>query len=55
MTKHNESEMDRKLRSAQFRTGNKKQIVFDSESPSDLRLRIRYKEKEPRCALCDID
>ena len=33
MTKHNEIEMDKKLRSAQ----SKKQIVFDSEGPSDLR------------------
>ena len=39
MTKHNEIEMDKKLRSAQFRTESKKQIVFDSEGPSDLRCK----------------
>ena len=44
MTKHNEIEMDKKLRSAQFRTESKKQIVFDSEGPSDLRFGIRCKQ-----------
>ena len=45
MTKHNEIEMDKKLRSAQFRTeSKKKQIVFDSEGPSDLRFGIRCKQ-----------
>ena len=44
MTKYNEIKMDKKMRSAQLRTDNKKQTVFDSESPSDLRLRIRYKK-----------
>ena len=49
-TKHNEIEMDKKLRSAQFRTESKKQTLFDSESPSDL----RFQAGGPRCALCDI-
>ena len=44
MAKHNEIEMDKKLRSAQFRTESKKQIVFDSEGPSDLRFGIRCKQ-----------
>ena len=43
MKKYNEIEMDKKLRSAQFRTENKKQIVFDSESPNDLRFGLRRK------------
>ena len=42
MTKYNDIEMDKKLRSALFRTENK-QIVFDSESPNDLRFEIRRK------------
>ena len=42
MTKYNEIQMDKKLRSAQLRTENKKQNVFDNESRSDLRFRIRY-------------
>ena len=52
MTKHNEIEMDKKLRSAQFRTESKKQIVFDSEGPSDLRFEIRCKQgsRVVRCA-----
>ena len=36
MTKYNEIQMDKKLRSAQLRTENKKQNVFHSESRSDL-------------------
>ena len=51
MTKHNEIEIDKKLRSAQFRTESMKQIVFDSEGPSDLRFGIRCKE-ESRVVLC---
>ena len=51
MAKHYEIEMDKKLRSAQFRTESKKQTLIDSESPSDL----RFQAWEPRCALCDID
>ena len=43
MTKCNEINMDKKLRSALFRTVNRKQIVFDSESPSHLRFGIRRK------------
>ena len=39
MTKHNEIEMDKKLRSAQLSTESKKQNVFDSEGPSDLRCK----------------
>ena len=55
-TKYNEIEMDKKLRSAHFRTENKKQIVFDSESPSDLlAFRNSLQAGEPRCALCHID
>ena len=52
MTKHNDIEMDKKLRSAQFRTESKKQIVFDSEGPSDLRFGIRCKQgsRVVRCA-----
>ena len=52
MTKHNETEMDKKLRSAQFRTESKKQIVFDSECPSDVRFGIRCKQgsRVVRCA-----
>ena len=52
MTKYNETEMDTKLRSAQFRTENKKHIVFDSESPSDLPYGIRCKQvsRVVRCA-----
>ena len=42
MTKYNEIKMDKKLRSAQFRTENKKQTVVDGESPSDLRFGIRH-------------
>ena len=50
MTKHNEIEMDKKPRSAQFRTECKKQIVFDSEG--DLRFGIRCKQgsRVVRCA-----
>ena len=44
MTKHDEIERDNKLRSAQFRTESKKQIVFDSEGPSDMRFGIRCKQ-----------
>ena len=52
MTKHNEIEMDKKLRTAQFRSESKKQIVFDSEGPSDLRFEIRCKQgsRVVRCA-----
>ena len=55
MTKHNEIEMDKKLRSAQFRTESKKQIVFDSEGPSNLRFGIRCKQgsRVVRCATID--
>ena len=41
MTQQNEIEMDKKLRSAQIRTESKKQTVFDSEGPSNLRFGIR--------------
>ena len=41
MTKYNKIKMDKKLRSAWFRTENKKQIDFDSEGPSDLRFGVR--------------
>ena len=51
MTKHNEIEMDKKLRSAQFRPVSKKQIVFDIEGPSDMRFGIRCKQ-ESRVVLC---
>ena len=44
MSKHNEIEMDKKLRSAHFRTESKKQIVFDSEGPRNLRFGIRCKQ-----------
>ena len=44
ITKYNEIKMDKKLRSAQLRTENKKQTVFDSEGTSDLRLTIRYQK-----------
>ena len=52
MTKYNEIEMDKKLRSAQFRTEEKKQTVVDGDSPSDLRFGIRYKQgsRVMRCA-----
>ena len=40
LTKHNEIEI-----SAQFRTESMKQIVFDSEGPSDLRFAIRCKQR----------
>ena len=55
MSKHNEIEMDKKLRSAQFRTESKKQIVFDSEGPSNLRFGIRCKQgsRVVRCATID--
>ena len=43
-TKYNEIKMDKKLRSAQLRTENKKQTVFDSEGKSDLRLTIRHQK-----------
>ena len=39
MTKYNEMKMDKKLRSAELRTENKKQTVFDSEG-----RRVRYKK-----------
>ena len=56
MTKHNEIEMDKKLRSAQPRTESNKQIVFDSGGPSDLRFEVRCKQgsRVVRCALCDV-
>ena len=43
-TKYNEIKMDNKLRSARLKTENKKQTVFDSKGPSDLRFGIRYKK-----------
>ena len=51
MSKHNEIEMDKKLRSAQFRTESKKQNVFDSEDPSDFRFGICCKQ-ESRVVRC---
>ena len=51
ITKHNEIEMDKKLRTAQFRTESKKQIVFDSEGPSDLRFEIRCKQGTALCVV----
>ena len=44
MTEYNDIKMDKKLRSAYFRTENKNQIVFDSESQSDLLFGNRYKK-----------
>ena len=41
MTKYNEIQMDKKLRSAYLRTENKKQNVFDSESRSDLSFTVQ--------------
>ena len=41
MTKHNEIQMDKKLRSAKLRTENNKQNVFDSESRSDLSFTVQ--------------
>ena len=41
MTKHNEIQIDKKQRSAQLRTKNKKQNVFDSESRSDLSFTVQ--------------
>ena len=41
MTKSNEIQMDKKLRSAQLRTKNKEQNVFDSESRSDLSFTVQ--------------
>ena len=52
MTRHNEMKMDKKLCSAQFNTEKKKQIVFDSESPSDLRFGIRRKTWRRSLRLC---
>ena len=51
MTKYNEIEMDMKLRFDQFRTENKKQIVFDSESPGDLHFEIRCKQGSALCVV----
>ena len=44
MTKCNEIKMDEKLRSAKLKTENKKQTVFDSKGPSDLRFGFRHKK-----------
>ena len=44
MTEYNDIKMDKKLRSAYFRTENKKETVFDSEGESDLRFGNRYKK-----------
>ena len=41
MTKDNEIQMDKKLRSAYLRNENKKQNVFDSESRSDLSFTVQ--------------
>ena len=41
MTKYNEIQMDKKLRSAYPRTENKKQNVTDSESRSDLSFTVQ--------------
>ena len=61
MTKHNEIQMDKKLRSAKFRTENKKQIVFDIESPSDLSFTVQkdtemiHREVQGRTKInCDL-
>ena len=51
MTKYNEIQTDKKMRSAWLRTENKKQTVFDNEGRSNLRFRIRYK-KESRVMRC---
>ena len=41
MTKHNEIQKDKKLRSACLRTENKKENVFDSDSRSDLSFTVQ--------------
>ena len=41
MTKYNEVQMDKKLRSAYLRTENNKQNVSDSESRSDLSFTVQ--------------
>ena len=41
MTKHNEIQMDKKLRSAKSRNENMKQNVFDSESRSDMNFTVQ--------------
>ena len=41
MTKHNEIQMDKNLRSAKLRTENKKQKVFYSESRSDSSFTVQ--------------
>ena len=41
MTKYNEIQMDKKLRSAYLKTENKKQNVFDSESRSNLNFTVQ--------------
>ena len=56
VTKYNEIQMDKKLRSTYLRTKNQKQHVFDSESRSDLSFTVqkdtevihREKSKEER-------
>ena len=41
MTKYNEIQMDKTLRSAYLRTENKKQNVFESGSRSDLNFTVQ--------------
>ena len=41
MTKYNEIQMDKKLRSAKLRTENKEQNVFDSERRSDFSFTVQ--------------